>query len=333
MQAALLRRYGAPVEIVEATKPVPVAGELLLRVRAASVNPIDWKTQHGMLKRILPYPLPQILGSDCSGVVEAVGPGVTDFKPGDVVYARVSKERLGTYAEYVAVSQAHAALRPSNLSHVEAASLPLVGLTAWQALHDVGKLGPGQQILIVAGAGGVGTFAIQLAHALGARVCTTASPKDHERLRALGADVLIDYRSEDFSKRLRDLDMVFDTQGGATLLKAFRVTRRGGVIVTIGGIPHRSSLQGVRLPPGLGLLLDLVNLPLFALARLKKIHYEYLFMKPSGDQLREIAKMVEEGKIRPVVDRTFPFLETQAALDFVKSGHAKGKVVIEVSPE
>jgi alcohol dehydrogenase len=330
LRAALLRRYGGRVEYAEVPEPSPQPGELLVRVYAASINPVDWKTQQGQLKLIIPYPLPLVLGNDCSGVVEQVGAGVTAFKPGDEVYARVAKERIGTYAEYALVSEADAATKPANLSHVEAASLPLVGLTSWQALREIGHVGPGKRVLIHAGAGGIGTFAIQLAHALGAEVCTTASSKDHDRLRSLGADVLIDYHRSDFSAQLRNLDMVFDTQGGRTLLKSFRVTRRGGVVVSIGGIPHRSSLEGFKLKPGLGLLLNLLNFPMFALAGLKSIHYEYLFMKPSGLQLKLIAELVEEGRIKPVIDKTFPLRETQAALDYVKSGHSKGKVVVEI---
>ncbi|HEY4000940.1 MAG TPA: NADP-dependent oxidoreductase, partial [Candidatus Xenobia bacterium] len=284
------------------------------------------------LHLLLPFRLPIVMGNDCSGVVEAVGAEVTRFKPGDEVYARVGKDRLGTFAEQTILLEAETALKPRRLSHVEAASLPLVGLTAWQALIDIAHTQAGQKVLIHAGAGGVGTFAIQLASRhLRARTLTTASAVDHARLKALGADVLIDYKTQDFTAQVKDVDVVFDTQGGVTLEKSFRVARRGGHIVSIGAIPYRKSLQDFRLPFGAGLLLDMINWRLFRLARLREVHYTYLFMRPSGEQLAEMARLVDDGAIQAVVDQVFPLGRAEEALQYVKAGRAKGKVVLDLT--
>jgi len=231
MKAAAIRRYKQPVAIVDLPKPSPGPGDLLVKMRAASVNPLDFKIRDGGVKALIRYSFPLILGNDLAGEVEAVGEGVTRFRPGDAIYARLDKHRIGAFAEYALVSEGAAAAKPKNLDWAEAASLPLVGLTAWQALIDLGGLKPAQKVLIHAGAGGVGTFAIQLAKHLGATVTTTASARNHDLVRSLGADVIVDYKTTPFDDVVRDQDMVFDTQGGDTLLRSFtcvKAGRRGG---------------------------------------------------------------------------------------------------------
>src|SRR4051794_15961737 len=225
MKALAIRRYKAPMEIMDLPRPEPGAGDLLVRVRAASVNPIDHKLRDGGVKVLLPYSFPLILGNDLAGDVEAVGPGVTRFKVGDAIYSRLDKDRIGAFAEYALVRETAAATKPERLDYVQAASLPLVGLTAWQALIDIAQLHAGQKVLIHAGSGGVGTFAIQLAKHLGARVATTASTKNHALVKSLGADLAIDYRTARFEELAQDQDVVFDTQAGETLLRSFDAIR------------------------------------------------------------------------------------------------------------
>ena len=224
MKAAVIHRYGKndQVHIEEMAKPEPLQNDLLVSVRAASVNPVDFKIRAGELRQIVPYRLPLVLGNDLSGVVVSVGASVSRFKVGDEVFARLDKDRIGAYAEFALVRETAAAHKPAKLSHVEAASIPLVGLTAWQALVDIAKLSAGQSVLIHAGSGGVGTFAIQLAKHLGATVATTVGARNSDLVKALGADQIIDYKSQRFDELVKDVDVVFDTQGGDTLERSFR---------------------------------------------------------------------------------------------------------------
>jgi alcohol dehydrogenase len=332
MKSVRIHRYGGNdvVRIEETARPTPGPGDLLVAVHAASINPVDFKIRDGALKVLVRYPMPLTLGNDLSGVVEEVGPNVTRYKPGDCIYARLDKNRIGAFAEWALVSEQAAASKPAGISHVEAASLPLVGLTAWQALIDLGKVSRGQKVLIHAGSGGVGTFAIQLAKHLGAYVATTASARNHDLVKRLGADEVIDYRTTRFEDLLSDYDMVFDTQGGDTLERSFRVVRRGGTIVTVGGKPDAKFARAWGLSGVLVFVLGILSRKVTRLARERGVSFEYLFMHPSGQQLSEIGALVDQGVIKPVIDRTFSLVEARDGLAYVESGRAVGKVVIEI---
>jgi alcohol dehydrogenase len=331
MKALAIRRYGAPMEMMDLPRPEPRQGELLVRVRAASVNPVDYKIRDGGVKVMIPYSFPLILGNDLAGDVEAVGPGVTKFAVGDAIYSRLDKDRIGAIAEYALVRESAAASKPAVLDYVEAASLPLVGLTAWQVLVDLANLRVGQKVLIHAGSGGVGTFAIQLAKHLGAQVTTTASTKNHALVKSLGADIAIDYKTTRFEEVVRDQDVVFDTQGGETLLRSFEAVKPGGVVVTVGGRPDAKFARAWGLSLPLVWILGFLNRKVDRQAKQKGVRFEYLFMHASGEQLEKISALVDQGAIKPVLDRTFPLGEAADAISYVESGKAVGKVVIRVA--
>lgn len=331
MKALAIRRYKAPAEIMELPRPEPGPGDLLVRVRAASINPLDYKIRDGAVKVLVPYSFPLVLGNDLAGDVEAIGPGVTRFKVGDAVYSRLDKDRIGAIAEYALVRESAAARKPARLDYVQAAALPLVGLTAWQALIDVAGLQAGQKVLIHAGSGGVGTFAIQLAKHLGAHVTTTAGARSHALVKSLGAEVAIDYRTTRFEEVARDQDVVLDTQAGDTLLRSFQAVKPGGVVVTVGGRPDGKFARAWGLSLPLVWLLGFLNRKVDRLAKEKSVRFEYLFMRPSGEQLEEIAALVDQGVIEPILDRTFPFEAAADAISYVESGRAVGKVVIRVA--
>ncbi|MHA0043858.1 NADP-dependent oxidoreductase [Deinococcus sp. PEB2-63] len=332
MKAAYIEQYGTndAVKVGFLPQPNPGPHDLLVRVRAASVNPVDLAIRSGRLKPILPYKLPLILGSDLSGEVMAVGSAVTRFKPGDEIFARLDKDRIGSFAEYALVSEDLAALKPSNLTHVEATSIPLVGLTAWQALTDLGHVKAGQKVLIQAGSGGVGSVAIQLARSLGAEVATTVSKRNEALVRDLGAQTVIDYRSQQFDELLSDQDFVLDTQGGDVLARSFKVLRRGGTLVTINGAPTSEAVRDYKVAWPVQLGLTALHLKDFRLARQHHVTFKYLFMRPDGQQLGMLGKMLQEGTLRPVIDRVFPLDDVREALAYSESGRATGKVVIEV---
>jgi alcohol dehydrogenase len=332
MNAVLIERYGDNdrVQVREIDPPRIGPKDLLVRVRAASINPLDTKIRDGKGTTLLRYSFPLVLGNDLSGEVADIGAEVTRFAKGDAVYARLAKERIGAFAELAAVSESAAARKPSNLSHVEAASLPLVGLTAWQALIELGGLERGQKVLIHGGAGGVGTFALQLARHLGATVYTTASARNHELVTRLGADVAIDYRLQRFEDVAKDCDVVFDTQGGDTLVRSFACVRPGGVVVSVGGVPDAKFARAWGLNPLLVFALGLMTRKVTAAARKRGARFEYLFMRPDGEQLAQIAALVEQGIINRVIDRTYPLAQAKDALAYSESGRATGKVVLEV---
>ncbi len=328
MRAALIRRYGGQVQIEDLSRPLPGPGDLLVKVRAASVNPVDFKIRDGKVKALVKDRFPLVLGNDLSGaVVESHG---SRFKAGDEIYARLDKDRIGAFEEFALVREGAAAPKPASLSHVEAASIPLVGLTAWQAMLDIGRVQKGQRVLIHAGSGGVGTFAIQLAKHLGAWVATTVGARNVDLVKRLGADEAIDYRAAKFDEVLRDIDFVLDTQGGETLWRSFSVMKRGGTVVSIGGMPDLKFARAWGVSPLFWLPLAFLTRRETRLAREKGVRYEYLFMKASGEQLEEIGKLLDAGIIKPVIDRTFPLEETPAALAYSESGRATGKVVVEI---
>jgi len=331
MKALAIRRYKAPMEMMELPRPEPGPGELLVRVRAAGVNPLDFKIRDGGVKVLLHFSFPLILGTDLAGDVAAIGPGVTRFKRGDAIYSRLDNDRIGAFAEYALVRETAAARMPARLDYAQAASLPLVGLTAWQALIELARLQAGQKVLIHAGSGGVGTFAIQLAKHLGARVATTAGAKNHALVKSLGADVAIDYRTSRFEAVVKDQDVVLDTQGGDTLLRSFEVVKPGGVVVTIGGRPDGRFARAWGLSLPLIWILQFLNRKVEHLARKRHVRFESLFMRASGEQLERIGSLVEQGVIKPVLDRIFPFEAAADAMSYVESGRAVGKVVVRVA--
>jgi len=333
MKAALIDRYGRKSPIRVADIPVPSIGDrdLLVQVRAASVNPLDFKIRRGKLKVLLKYRFPLVLGNDLSGIVTAVGAGVTRFKPGDAIYARLDKDRIGAFAEFAAVREGAAASMPANVTFEEAASLPLVALTAWQALVEIGKLNAGQKVLIHAGSGGVGSMAIQIARHLGATVLTTVGQRNAGLVKQLGADVAIDYRSVRFEDVARDCDVVLDSAGGETLLRSFACVKPGGVVVRIGETPSTAFARSWGLNPIMVFVVGLMSRKAEAAARKHQARFEYLFMRPDGEQLRLIAQLVENGEIKPVIDKVFPLDRVGDALAYSESGRATGKVVISLA--
>lgn len=332
MKAFVLDRYGKKEQLRAAEVPEPEVGEdeVLIQVHATAVNLLDAKLRNGEFKLILPYRTPFVLGHDVAGVVVGVGPRVRQFKVGDEVYARPDDFRIGTFAQLVAVKEDSVAIKPRNISMEEAASIPLVGLTAWQALVERAKLKKGQKVFIQAGSGGVGTFAIQLAKHLGATVATTTSAGNTALVKSLGADVVIDYKKDDFAEQLSGYDVVLNSQDGQTLAKSLGVLKPGGHLISISGPPDPRFAEDIKAP---WLVKQVVRALSFATRRRAKglkVGYAFLFMKASGSQLRQITPLIESGAIRPVIDKVFPFESTNEALAYVESGRAKGKVVIKV---
>jgi len=332
MKAFILERYGKQRALKLADLPNPTLrdDEVLVEVHAASVNQLDAKIRDGEFKLILPYRLPLVLGHDVAGVVVQVGPRVRQFKPGDEVYARPDDFRIGSFAEFVPVRESSLALKPQGLTMEEAASIPLVGLTAWQALVEKARLTKGQKVFIQAGSGGVGTFAIQLAKHLGATVATTTSAANAALVKGLGADVVIDYKTQDFENVLRDQDVVLNSQDGKTLQKSLRVLKAGGKLISISGPPDPDFGQDIAAPGFVRLVMRLLSAGVRRRAAARGIGYAFLFMKADGRQLQQITRLIEAGAIRPVIDKVFPFASTNEAIAHVESGRAKGKVVIKL---
>ncbi|NEJ23528.1 zinc-binding dehydrogenase [Rhizobium leguminosarum] len=333
MKAFVVDKYKKKGALRLANLPEPELqdNDLLVRIQATAVNLLDSKVRDGEFKLILPYRPPFILGHDVAGTVLKIGPGVRRFKVGDEVYARPRDHRIGTFAEFIAIDQSDVALKPNNLSMTEAASIPLVGLTAWQALVEVGKVKPGQKVFIQAGSGGVGTFAIQLAKHLGATVATTTSAGNAELARSLGADVVIDYKTQDFEKLLSGYDLVLNSQDPKTLEKSLGVLKPGGQLISISGPPDPAFAGELGLNLFLKLVLRLLSRGVRKKAKRLGIRYSFLFMRAEGQQLGQITALIESGAIRPVVDKVFPFEKTGDALAYVETGRAKGKVVITVA--
>ncbi|NDZ18536.1 NADPH:quinone oxidoreductase [Variovorax sp. WS11] len=332
MKAFVLERYGKKGALRPADMPTPELrdDEVLVQVHAAGVNLLDAKIRDGEFKLILPYRLPLVLGHDVAGVVVKVGPRVQQFKLGDQVYARADDHRIGTFAEFVPVKEASVALKPQGLTMEEAASIPLVALTAWQALIAKADLKKGQKVFIQAGSGGVGAFAIQLAKHLGATVATTTSTTNVALVKSLGADVVIDYQTQDFEDVLRDYDVVLNSQDGKTLEKSLRVLKRGGKLITISGPPDPEFGKEIRAPGFVKLVMRLLSSGIRRKAKSRGVGFSFLFMRADGSQLREITRLFDAGVIRPVMDRVFPFDSTNEALAYVEAGRAKGKVVIKL---
>jgi alcohol dehydrogenase len=318
------------LQLIDVPSPDLRDDEVLVQVHAASVNQLDSKIRDGQFKLILPYRLPLVLGHDVAGEVVKVGARVRQFKPGDEVYARVDDFRIGTFAEFIPVKESSLAPKPANLTMEEAASVPLVALTAWQALVEEANLRKGQKVFIQAGSGGVGTFAIQLATHLGATVATTTSAGNAALVKSLGAHVVVDYRKEDFEDVLRDYDVVLNSQDAVTLEKSLRVVKAGGKLISISGPPDPEFGRQIGAPAPVKLVMRLLSSGVRRRAKRRGVDYSFLFMKASGSQLREITRLLEAGAVRPVIDRVFPFESTNDALAHVESGRAKGKVVIKL---
>jgi NADPH:quinone reductase-like Zn-dependent oxidoreductase len=332
VKAFVLDRYGKKraLRSTDMSSPELRDGEVLVQVHAAGVNLLDSKIRDGQFKLILPYRLPLILGHDVAGVVVKVGPRVRQFKPGDEVYARPDDFRIGTFAEYIAVKEESLAIKPKALSMEEAASIPLVGLTAWQALIERANLKKGQKVFIQAGSGGVGTFAIQLAKHVGATVATTTSSANIALVKSLGADIVIDYKKDDFEKVLQNYDVVLHSQDAAALEKSLRVLKPGGTLISISGPPDPAFAKSIGVPWFVNLIVRLLSSGVRKRAARRDLRYSFLFMRASGHQLREITSLMDAGAIRPVVDRVFPFESTNEAMAYVEKGRAKGKVVVKV---
>jgi NADPH:quinone reductase-like Zn-dependent oxidoreductase len=332
MKAFIVKRYGKKekLQLAEVAEPIVKENEILVQVYAAGVNQLDSKIRNGEFKLILPYKPPFTLGHDVAGVVIKVGSRVSKFKVGDEVYARPADLRIGTFAEYISMSENDVALKPKKNSMEEAASIPLVGLTAWQALVEKANLKKGQKVFIQAGSGGVGTFAIQLAKHLGATVATTTSTNNIDLVKSLGADIVIDYKKSDFETILKDYDVVLDSQDTKTLEKSLRILKPNGKVISISGPPDVDFAKQIGAPWFVKLIMKILSSGIRKKAKRLRVNFSFLFMRAERNQLTEITSLINAGIIRPVMDKVFPFEQTNEALAYVESGRAKGKVVIKV---
>ncbi len=333
MQAFTVNRYGKKekLHLSEVSEPVVNENDVLVQIHSAGVNLLDSLIRNGEFKIFLPYKPPFPLGHDLAGVVTKVGSKVSKFKVGDEVYSRPADHRIGTFAEYISVNEADLALKPRDLTMDEAASIPLVGLTAWQALVEIADLKKGQKVFIQAGSGGVGTFAIQLAKYLGAFVATTTSSANADLVKSLGADIVIDYKTEDFETKLKDYDLVLHSNRDPEILnKSFRILRSGGKLISLVGPPTPEFAAELGLPWYLRSAMKLLSLGAKRKAKRSNTDFSFLFMRAAGDQLGEITKLIEGGAIKPMIDKVFPFEQTNDALAYVETGRAKGKVVVKM---
>jgi NADPH:quinone reductase-like Zn-dependent oxidoreductase len=314
MKAVVIHAYGGPevLRYEDAPTPEPADGDVLVRVHAAGINPVDWKIREGMRRDRLKHELPLILGWDVSGTVERLGAGVTSFRVGDEVFARPDIERNGAYAEYIVIRALEVATKPRSIDHAHAAAVPLAAVTAWQALFEApapftsAGLAKGQTVLIHAAAGGVGSFAVQLAKWKGAKVIATGSAHNEAFLRDLGADEIIDYTKRRFEDLVHDVDVVFDTVGGDTQARSWGVLKPGGVLVSITSRPSED------------------------LAKQHGARAAYVFMQPDARELTEIARLVDAGHVRPVVAEVLPLSDARKAHELSQAGHVRGKLVLEV---
>ncbi len=333
MKAFVVKKYGKKetLHLTDVSVPTIKENEVLVQIHSAGVNLLDSIMKWGNFKLFLPYKTPFVNGHDMAGVVTKVGSKVSRFKIGDEVYSRVGDHRIGTFAQYIAVDEGDLALKPQNLTMDQAASIPLVGLTAWQALVEIGNVKKGQKIFIQAGSGGVGTFAIQLAKHLGAYVATTTSAANADWVKKLGADIVIDYKTEDFETKLKDYDLVLHSNRDPKVLeKSFRILKSGGQLISLVGPPTPEFAAEIGLPWYLKLLMKLLSSGAKKKAKKANSSFRFLFMRADGNQLGKITSLIESGVIKPVIDKLFAFEQTNDALSYVESGRAKGKVVIKV---
>ncbi len=333
MKALVLKRYGGADQVVlaDTPRPVPKPDEILVQVHAAGLNPIDYMIPKGTFKPILRFQLPATLGSDLAGVVVEVGSRVTRFKPGDAVFASIfDLGGTGAFAEFALVPENAAALKPANLDFVQAASIPMVGLTSWQALKERARLKPGQKVFIPAGAGGIGTFAIQLAKYLGATVGTTTSTGNVDLVRSIGADEVIDYKKQEFEDVLRDYDAVLGTVRGDTIEKSLRILKPKSTVVSLVGPPDAAFARARGMSFFMLFVFGLLSRKIIRHAKKRGGAYSFLFVHPDGSQLAEIGELLKAGRIRPVIDKVFPFDQVKEALAYLEKGRAKGKVVVQM---
>lgn len=332
MRALVLKRYGGVKNIVFADipRPVPNADEILIQVHAAGLNPIDNMIPTGSFKPILRLGLPSTLGSDLAGVVVEVGRRVTRFKPGDSVFASTFDIGMGALAEFAVVPENLAAFKPANLDFVQAASIPMVGLTSWQALKERANVQPGQKVFIPAGSGGIGSFAIQLAKHLGAKVGTTTSTGNVDLVRSLGADEVIDYKKQEFEEVLKDYDVVLGTVRGKAIEKSLEILKPNSHVISLVGPPDAAFARVRGMSFLMRFVFGLLSRKIIGRASKRRIEYAFLFVRPDGEQLTKIAELLEARSIRPVIDKTFPFDNAKEALAYLEQGRAKGKVVVRL---
>jgi NADPH:quinone reductase-like Zn-dependent oxidoreductase len=330
MKAIVVAQYGKDgFRAAEVPEPKVGSNDVLVRVSAASINPLDKMVRNGEFKQLLKYKPPFVIGHDVAGVVTQVGATVTDFKVGDEVYARPRDLRIGTFAEYIAIDQNDVALKPTSLTLHEAAALPLVALAAWQILVEKAQIKPGQKVLVHAGAGGLGSTVIQLAKHLGAHVATTTTGATEALVRDLGADVVIDYTKQDFSQVLSGYDLVLDSLGGQNLMKSLTVLKPGGLVIGVAGPPDAGFAKQLRAPKPFEFVLSFLSRKVRRAAKKLGVRYSFFFMRADGAQLGKLAALYDAGNLRPVLDRTFTFDQALEALAYVESGKVKaGKVVV-----
>lgn len=333
MKAFVVQKYGKKetLNLTDWAEPIVNENDVLVQVHSAGVNLLDSLIRNGEFKLFLPYKPPFINGHDVAGVVTKIGSKVSKFKVGDEVYSRPSDYRIGTFAEFISIDEKDVALKPKNLSMDEAASIPLVGLTSWQALVEIGNVKKGQKVFIQAGSGGVGTFAIQLAKHLGAFVATTTSSKNIDLVKSLGADLIIDYKIEDFETKLEDYDLVLHSNRDAKILeKSLRILKPGGQLISLVGPPTPEFANAIGLPWYLKFVINLLSLSARKKAKKLNMSFKFLFMRAEGKQLGEITKLIEAGIMKPVIDKVFTFEQTNEALSYIETGRSRGKVVIKV---
>jgi NADPH:quinone reductase-like Zn-dependent oxidoreductase len=332
MKALIFRRYGKRdnVTFAEMPRPVPKSDEILVEVHAVGLNPIDNMVPKGTFKPFLKFQLPATLGSDVAGVVVGVGRRVNRFKLGDAIFASVFDQGTGTLADYAVVPESAAAIKPANLDFVQAASIPMVGLTSWQALKERANLKSGQKVFIPAGSGGIGTFAIQLAKDLGAKVGTTTSAANIDLVRSLGADEVVDYKKHEFEDVLRDYDAVLGTVRGGALEKSLRILRPKSTVVSLIGPPDAAFARARSMNFLMVGLFRLLSQKIVRLSKKRGVSYSFLFVHPDGSQLAEIGALLQSRRIKPVIDKIFPFEQAKEALAYLEQGRAKGKVVVQM---
>jgi len=332
MKAYTINRYSKEdkLQLTEVPKPIAKENEVLIQVYSASINQLDAKLKSGEFKLLLPYKFPLILGHDVAGIIVAIGSKVSRFKVGDEVFARPADFHIGTFAEFIAVNENDIALKPQNISFDEAASIPLVALTAWQAFVEKAKLTKGQKVFIQAGSGGVGTIAIQLAKYLGATVATTTSADNFDLVKSLGADVAIDYKTQNFETILKEYDLVLNSQDEKTLEKSLKILKPGGKVISISGPPDMAFAKEISLSWFMKTAIFFLSRKVRSQAKKLDVNYSFLFMQANGKQLSEIGKLIEQGVIKPVVDKVFSFEQMNDAMTYVSSGRAKGKVIVKV---
>ncbi|KQV78521.1 NADPH:quinone oxidoreductase [Massilia sp. Root351] len=332
MKALVLKRYGGAgnLELSDVPRPLVKPDEILVQVHAAGLNPVDNMISKGMFKPIIKLKLPATMGSDLAGVVLQVGSRVSRFKAGDAVFASVFDLGVGSLAELVAVPESAAAHKPANLDFVQAASVPMVGLTCWQALQERIQLRPGQKVFIPAGSGGIGTFAIQLAKHLGARVGTTTSTANLELVRSLGADEVVDYRKEEFERVLENYDAVLATVKGEGLEKAVGILNPDGALVSLVGPPDAAFARARGMNVLMRFVFGLLSRKIRRLVQRRDARYSFMFVRPDGRQLAEIGELLQRARLRPVIDKVFPFAQVQEGLAYLEQGRARGKVVVQM---